>query len=142
MTGLHTEAERTNGAGDQDFARSGFAGFASDLYAAGIEALHCVGEAERSELEAVRAEGIGLNNLRASFDVSLVDAENGFGLGGVEFIEAALRADSFVKHRAHCAIRDEDRVFQPFIEVKNLQRCSALLLWIASRGKALNVSVP
>jgi hypothetical protein len=72
--------------------------------------------------------------LRTRFDVRLVDAEDGFGLGRVEFIETALRANCFVQHRAHRAIRDENRVFQPFIEVKNLQKYFTLLLWIAPDG--------
>ena len=125
MAGLHAEAERSNGAGDQNFARGGFACFAGDFHAAGIEALHFVGETERGELEAVCAESVGLDDLRARFDVSLMHAEDGLGFRGVEFIEAALRADGFVQHRAHRAIRDEDRIFQPFIEVKNLQELSA-----------------
>src|SRR5882762_6431145 len=71
------------------------------------------------ELETVGAESIGFDDLRAGFDIGLVDAEDGFRLCGVEFIEAALRADGFVQHGAHGAIGDEDRVFDAFVEVEN-----------------------
>ncbi len=36
MASLHAETERSDGAGDQDLAGSGFAGFASDFNAARI----------------------------------------------------------------------------------------------------------
>ena len=42
--------------------------FASE-HAAGIEALNGVGQAERGELEAVGAKSVGLDDLRAGFDV-------------------------------------------------------------------------
>ena len=93
---MHAEPERANRTGDQNFAGGGFAGFASDFDAAGIEALDFFAEAEMFELEAVRAKGISFDNLCAGFDVSLMNAENGFRLGGIEFIEAALRANHFV----------------------------------------------
>ena len=89
MARLNADAERADGAGDEDFARGGFARFAGDLHAAAVQALHFVAEAERGELEAVRAERIGFDDLRARFDVGLVNAEDGFGFRGVEFIEAA-----------------------------------------------------
>ena len=142
MARLHAEAERADRAGDQHFARSGFAGFAGDFHAAAVEALHFVGEAERRELEAIRAERIGLDDLRAGFDVGLVHAEDGFGLGGIQLVEAALRADSFVQHRAHRAIGDENRIFQPFVEIENFQTVLHCTLMICARGKSLSVFVP
>ena len=146
MARLHAEAERADGAGDEHFARRGFARFAGDLYAAAVEALNFVGQAERGELEAIRAESIGFDDLRAGFDVSLVHAEDGFGLGGVQLIEAALRAHGFVQHRAHRAIGDEDRVFQPLVEIVNLQQCSVLSCPAGNMRRnarrALSVSVP
>src|SRR6267142_6802073 len=72
------------------------------------------------ELEAIGAKSIGFDDLCAGFDIGLVHAEYGFRLGGVEFIEAALRADGFVQHGAHSAIGDEDGVFDAFVEVLNL----------------------
>jgi hypothetical protein len=53
-----------------------------------------------------------------------------------------LWADFFVQHRAHRAIRDKNRIFQPFIEVKNLQERSAEDFWNARFDAALNVFVP
>src|SRR5262245_65012512 len=97
MASLHAKTERADGAGDKHLARAGFARFARYLDAARIEALHFVGETERGQLEAVSTEGIGFDDVRARFDVSLVHAKYGFRLGGVELVEAALRADGFVE---------------------------------------------
>ena len=71
MARLHADAERTDRTGDQNFARCGLARFAGDFHAAAVEFLHVVAEAERLELEAIRSEGIRLDDLRAGFDVSL-----------------------------------------------------------------------
>src|SRR6267143_552473 len=90
MARLHAKAQRADGAGDQDFAGGGFARFAGDLHAAAIEALDFFGETKRRELEAIRAEGVGFDDLRARFDVSLVDTEYRFRLGGIHLVEAAL----------------------------------------------------
>jgi len=57
--------------------------------------------------------------VRARFDVSLVNAKNGFRLRGVELVEAALRADGFVEQRSHGAVGDKDGVFQAFVEIEN-----------------------
>ena len=119
MARLHTDAERTDRAGNQNFARGGFARFAGNFHAAAVQALHFVAKAERCELEAIRAEGVGLDDLRAGFDVRLMHAKDRFGLGGVQLIEAALRAHRFVQHRTHGAIGDEDGIFQPLVEVLN-----------------------
>src|SRR6266478_5245846 len=129
---LHADAERTDGAGDQDFAGSGVTGFAGDLDAAAIEALHFVTKAERFELEAIGAEGVGLDDLRAGFNIGLVHAKHGLRLGGVHFIEAALRADRVVQHRAHRAIGDENGVFYALIEILNFQ---SWVLCIDLRGR-------
>ena len=43
------------------------------------------------ELETIGAERIRLDDLRAGFDVGLMNTENGFRLSGVEFVEAAPR---------------------------------------------------
>src|SRR6266705_1609063 len=120
MARLHADAQRADGAGDEDFASGGLAGFAGDFHPAAVEALDFLGEAERLELEAIRAKRVGLDDLRARFDVSLVDAEYRFRLGRIHLIEAALRAHGIVEHRAHRAIGDKDGVFQPLVEIKNL----------------------
>src|SRR5437016_5686174 len=120
MARLHADAQRADGAGDEDFASGGFARFAGDFRAAAVEALDFFPEAERLELEAIRAKRIGLDNLSARFDVSLVDAEYRFRLGRIHLIEAALCAYGIVEHRAHRAIGDKDGIFQPLVEIKNL----------------------
>src|SRR5580692_106455 len=139
VTRLHAEAKRPNRAGDQNFAGSRLASFASDFYAARIEALHFVSKAKRSELEAVRAKRVGLYDLRARFDVRLVNAENGFRFRGIQLIEAALCANSLVQHRTHRAICDENRIFQPFIKVENfhgaIRSLSELTEYNFSRGR-------
>ena len=71
---------------------------------------------------AVGAEGICFDDLRAGFDVRLVDAKDGFGVGGIEFIDGALGADGLVEERAHGAIGDDDGVFQPVVEIFNSHR--------------------
>jgi hypothetical protein len=116
---LQARTERPDGAGNQHFARAGFARFARDFYAALIEARDFAGQAVRSNLPAVRSKRVGLDDLRSRLDVSLVHAEDRFGLGGVELIEAALRAHGFVEHRAHRAIGDENRIAQPVVEFLN-----------------------
>src|SRR6266481_3640619 len=91
-----------------------------EVHAAAVEAVDFFPKAERLELETIRAEGVGFDDLRARFDVSLVDAEYRFRLGRIHFIETALRAHGIVEHRAHRAIGDKNRVFQPLVEIKNL----------------------
>src|SRR6266705_3552837 len=123
MARLHAEAERADGAGDEDFAR-----LAGDLDATAVEALDLIAEPERCEFETVGTEGVGLNNLGAGFDVSLVYAKYGLWLRSIQLIEAALRAHGFVQHRTHRAISDENRVFQPLIEIVYFHcsfKCSA-----------------
>ena len=127
MSRLHAEAERADGACDEDFARPRFTRFAGDLDAAAVEALNFVSEAEWRELETVGTEGVGLNNLGAGFNVGLVHAKYGLGLRGIQLIEAALRPDGFVQHRTHRAISDENRVFQPLIEVEDFQLSSRIV---------------
>src|SRR6266571_5311566 len=117
MARLHAEAERADGAGDEDFARPRFTRFAGDLDAAAVEALDLIAEPERCEFETVGTEGVGLNNLGAGFNVGLVYAKYGLGLRSIQLIEAALRPDGFVQHRTHRAISDENRVFQPRVEI-------------------------
>ena len=107
-----------------------------------IEALDFIAEAERRELETVGAESIGLDDLRAGFDISLVHAEDRFGLGGVEFIEASLRADRFMQKGTHRAVGDEDGIFEAFVEVLNFQLRCTWNLFFRTSTKRLSVSVP
>jgi len=65
--------------------------------------------------------------VRARFDVRLMNTENGFRFGGVYFVKAALWANGLMQHRSHRAIGDENRVFEPLVEIKNFQ-CVRILL--------------
>ncbi len=117
VTRLNADAEGSDGAGDEDFPRGGFASFTGDFNAAAVEALHVVAEAERGELKTIGAEGIGFDDLRASFDIGLMNAEDGFGFRGVEFIKAADGAHRFVQHGAHRTIGDENGIFETLVEI-------------------------
>ncbi len=114
---LDADAQGTDRSGDEHLVRGGFARFARDLDAAADSAAALFAKPERRQLEAVRAEGVGLDDLRASLNIGLVHAEHRFRLGNIQLIEAALRFHRIVQHRAHGAIGDEHRVFQAFIEI-------------------------
>ena len=79
--------------------------------------MHIVAEADGSKLEAIRAKGIRFDDLRARCNVGLVHPENGFGLRRVQLIEAADCADGFVQQRTHGAIRNENGILQPVVEI-------------------------
>ena len=113
-------SERTDGAGDQHFVSGAFAGFARDFYAFVIQANDFIfAEARSEKFHAIRAEGICLDQVRARVDVILMNAENRFGLRGIQFLEAALLKRFFVELRTHCAIGDENGIPQPRIEIIN-----------------------
>ena len=76
---------------------------------------------------AIGAERIGFDELRAGFDVGLMDVEHGFAVGGVEFIHAALRADGLIEQRAHGAIGHEDGVLEPVVEIFDTHAWSVAL---------------
>ena len=121
MPRLHADSQRPDRPGNQHFARSRIARLARNLYPAPVQPLYFITEPQRLQLEAIRSKRVGLDDLRAGFDVRLMDAEDGFGLGGIQLIEAALRAHRFVQHRTHRAIGDEDAVLDSFVEFLNSQ---------------------
>ncbi len=122
MARLNAKSKRPDGAGNQHFAGGGFARFSRDFHASGIEPLYFIGQAEGRQLEAIGAERIGFDDLRARFDVSLMDAKDGFRLGGIELIKATLRANRFVQQRTHRAIGNEDGILEAVVEVENFHR--------------------
>jgi hypothetical protein len=71
-----------------------------------------------------------------------MDTEDGFRLGRVEFVKAALRADDLVQHRAHRAIGDENRISQPFVEIENLHDTSAWKINLRETAKAFSAFAP
>src|SRR5260370_686597 len=91
MPRLYTESQRPDGAGNQDFAGSGFARFAGNLYATAVEALDFFGKSKWCELEAIRTKRISFDDVRARFDVGLVHAKYRFRLGRIQFVEAPRR---------------------------------------------------
>ena len=92
-----------------------------------IELGDTVAEADRRELMAVRAEGISFENLRACFQICLMDAKDGFGLRGIQLVEAALRAENFVEHGAHGSVGDKDGIAKALIEFFDLHFGPALV---------------
>ncbi len=60
------------------------------------------------ELEAVRAEGVGQDNLRPGFDVLAMDFGDDGRVGQIQLVEAFFKADAArVEHGAHRAIGQE-----------------------------------
>ena len=74
-----------------------------------VDRVQLVGEAERSELDAVRAERVGLDDVGAGADVFLVHLGDEVRLREVQRVEALVDEDALgVQHRAHRAITHED----------------------------------
>ncbi len=83
MSRLYADAERADGTCNQYLACGRVARLAGDFYAASVEPLDFVAQAERFEFETIGAEGVGLDDLRAGFDVGLMHAKDCFRLGGI-----------------------------------------------------------
>src|SRR5277367_4997349 len=111
------DSERSYRAGYQDFVFRGLAGFAGDFYGAMIQLGHALGHAELAELVTVGTEGVGLDDLRAGFDVGLMNVKDGVAVGDVELVHAALRADGFIEQGTHGAVGDQDGLGESFIEI-------------------------
>ena len=90
-------AERADGSGDQNFVLGGFAGLACNFHAAMIEFGDSLFQAERSKFIAVGAKRIGLDNVRAGFQIGHVTPKNFLGARGIQFVHAALRPQAFVE---------------------------------------------
>ena len=119
LTNLAEYSERPDRSGDQYFMRRGVPRFACEFHAAMIEFHDAVGEADVSELVAIRAECIGLDDLRAGLDIQLMEAKDDFTVGRVQLIAGAMVADAFVQQRAHASVADEDGLFQAVVEIFN-----------------------
>jgi len=97
-----------------------------------------VAEAERSELDAVRAERVRLDDVRARADVLLMHFSNQVRLRHVERVEALVDEDALrVQHRPHRAVAHED-AFSERIQ-KRLQHLPTHQLQVSSLS-VLNVS--
>jgi hypothetical protein len=68
-----------------------------------------VAEAEDAELDAVGAERVRLDHVRAVADVDLVHLRDEIRLRQVELVERAVEEDApGIEHRPHRAIADKD----------------------------------
>ena len=80
---------------------------------------------------AVGAEGVGRNDVRAGFDVGAVDVPDGLGTGQVERLAVAGQAVA-LEHRAHRSVQDQDpagqRLFQPAHQKQSLRMLTMLAL--------------
>ena len=108
--GLDADAERADRAGDVGLLARRVARNPRPLF---VDRVQPVGEAERSELDAVRAEGVGFDHVRAGADVLLVHLGHQIRLGDVQRVEALVDEDALrVEHRAHRAVAHEDALVQ------------------------------
>src|SRR5437016_13176064 len=105
MARLHTQTEWPDRARDEHFPRRGLAGFPRNLDAAAVESLHLVAESQRRQLEAIRSERIGLDDLRARLDVCLLHAEDRFRLRRVQLVRSPLLTHCRGQHRTTPPIR-------------------------------------
>ncbi len=121
MARLHAQPQRPHGACHQHFALAESRASRAIFTPAAVEPLHFVAQSQRRELESIGAKGVGLDNLRAGFDVGLVHAKNRFRLRGIQLIETALRSHCFVQQRTHRPVGNENGVLQTFVEFLNLQ---------------------
>ena len=103
-------AERPNRAGHDHRQPDHFAHFARYLRAAAVDLLYFVGKVVGGELEAVRAVGVGLDNLGAGLDVCFVHSPHHIGRGQVQLVEAGIGGRAHrIEHCAHRAIADYGR---------------------------------
>ena len=133
MARLHADAQRAHGAGDQHFARCGFARFAGDFYAAAVE--RCT--------SSPRPSGASLKRFAPKVLVSMICAPASMyawctrktASGSMAFSSSKQRCgptDS-CRQRAHRAVGDENGVFQTFVEILDLQILFILSLISARR---------
>ena len=103
---LDADAERTDGAGDVDgVARR----LARQRRAALVDGAQLVLDAEAAQLDAVRAVGVGLDDLRAGAHVLLVHLEHDLRIAEIQLVVALVDEDALgVEHRPHRAIEEVD----------------------------------
>ena len=127
---LPQRSQRPDGTRNEHFVFRGFASFSRDFHAARIELGDAIAHAQLAEFVAIGAESIGLDDLRAGFDIGLCARNTASAWVDVQFFDRALRAHCFIEQRSHRAVGDEHRLFQPllkssiFIVVGSPQRCS------------------
>ena len=101
-------AERPDGPEDQDVAARRLAHVTGEPHAAAVDLPHLALEPVRRELEAVGAEGVGLDQVGPRRDVLGVDRLHEPRVVQVEDVEARVeRHPARVEHRAHRAVAEE-----------------------------------
>ena len=101
------QPDRSHGAGDPHVLAGRLAG---EPRAREVERAHLVAEAVAVEPEGVRAERVGLDDVRAGVDVVLVDLGDHVRPGDVELLEVLHDEDAaLVEERAHGAVEHQER---------------------------------
>ena len=109
---LDADAQRADRPGDVRVLQRRMA---RDLRALCVDRVEPLGKAERAQLDAVRAERVGLDNVGAGTDVFLVHLGHEIGLRDVQRVEAFVDEDALrIEHRPHRAVTDEDPVVKSF----------------------------
>ena len=103
LQGLPERADRTG------HERASGRGLAGDARALAVDLHDLRVEAVGPELQPVRAERVGLDDVGARVDVFLVHRAHQLGVRQVELVEAAVHEHAAgVQHRAHGAVADDD----------------------------------
>ncbi len=136
-------ADRSDVAGDDDRTAGTVGHFTGDARAGDVELSGALLEMVQRETDAIRAEGVGQQNVRAGVDEALVDA-----LHRVRTLDVPRRAVVALaqaeqeKIRAHRAVGDDDVLFfqQPAQQIAHrvLRNDSALPLCAASADRRID----
>ncbi len=128
---LDAHAQRSDRAGDISLFASRVS---RQLRALDVDGVQFVGETEGSELDAVRAERVGLDDVRAGPHVLLVYFGDQIRLRQVQRVEALVDEDALrVQHRPHRAIANEypfrecveKRLLHGFVSHRSVLKVSA-----------------
>src|SRR5687768_17510965 len=105
---LNRLAEWANRACNEDGLAANLAHLAGELGPTGVYPGNLVVEVVLAELEAVRAVGVGLDDLCARPDVCLMHLAHEVGRGDVALVKAGIRGHAHgIEHRAHCPIAND-----------------------------------
>ena len=75
--------------------------------------MQLVGNPERSELDAVGAKRVGLDDVGAGADVFLMDLTDQVGVRQIQLVEAFVDEDALrIEHGPHRAVADEDALIE------------------------------
>ena len=110
--GLDADAQRTDRARHVGlFARD----VPGDLRTLPVDGTHAIGETERGQLDAIRAERVRLEDVGAGAEVLPVDLGHQVLLRQVQLVETAIEEDALrVEHRSHRPVADQDALVERF----------------------------